>query len=284
MKKIKLIIMTLLVFTLTGCFEENTLDNIDITTSVYPIEYIVNRLYGTHSNITSIYPKDTDANSYKVTDTLLSNYKDSELFIFNGLSDEKNHVKTFKNNNKDLKIIDATSSMTMDYNIEELWLDPNNMLTMANNIKVGFNEYLTQSVVKDEINLNYDNLKIDLTTLDGKYYHAAKLATNKYIIVSNNAFKFLDKYGINVISLDDESVTEKDIDDAIKLLNDGTCSYVYTDYQSDLTDAAKKVIESTNATKLELYTMSNLKDIDTSKMDYIALSNENLENIEKELN
>lgn len=284
MKKIKLIITLLLTLTLTGCFEDNTLENIDITTSAYPIEYIVERLYGTHSNITSIYPKDTDSNSYEVTDTLLSNYKESELFIFNGLSEEKNHIKTFKNNNKDLKIIDATSSMLMDYNIEELWLDPNNMLTMANNIKVGFNEYLTQSVIKDEINLNYDNLKIDLTTLDGKYYHTAKLASNKYIIVSNNAFKFLDKYGLNVISLDDKSVTEKDINDAIELINNGTCNYIYTDYQSELTNSAKRVIEATNAEKLELYTMSNLKGIDTSKTDYIALSNENLEKIEKGLN
>lgn len=283
MKKIKLLLLTLLLFTLTGCFNNKEQTNMSITTSVYPIEYVVSQLYKDHSFINSIYPKDTEATKFEVTKILLEDYKTSELFIFNGLSKEKEYVKTLKNNNNNLKIIDVTSNMTIDYEMNELWLDPNNLLTIANNIKEGFNEYIEQSVIKNEISNNYDNLKVNLTSLDGKYYQAAKKATNKTIIVDDNAFKYLEKYGITVISLDDKTVTSKDKIDATSLLTSNTCKYVFIKYKAEPSKAANEVLQNTNATKVELYTMTNLTDIDTTKEDYIALSNQNLENLKKEL-
>lgn len=283
MKKIKLLLLTLLLFTLTGCLDNEQQTNMSITTSVYPIEYVVSELYKDHSFINSIYPKDTEATKFEVTKVLLEDYKSSELFIFNGLSKEKEYIKTLKKNNDNLKIIDVTSNMTIDYDMDELWLDPNNLLTIANNIKEGFNEYIEQSVLKNEISENYDKLKINLTSLDGKYYQAAKKASNNTIIVDDNAFKYLEKYGITVISLDDETVTSKDKSDATELLTLGTCKYLFIKYKSEPSKAAEEVLEKASATKIELYTMTNLTDIDTTKENYITLSNQNLENIKKEL-
>ena len=51
-----------------------------------------------------------------------------------------------KKYNNELKIIDATSNIIYDYSIEELWLDPNNLLTIANNIKNGFNSDLIRPI------------------------------------------------------------------------------------------------------------------------------------------
>ena len=54
-KRILLTFLSILsVFLLTGCFDTNNLEGSNITTTVYPIEYLVDRLYGEHSNITSI--------------------------------------------------------------------------------------------------------------------------------------------------------------------------------------------------------------------------------------
>ena len=69
------------------------MENINISTSVYPISYVVSSLYEKHSTITSIYPIDGDINNFKVTDTLLEQYSNNDLFIFNGLSEEKKYVK-----------------------------------------------------------------------------------------------------------------------------------------------------------------------------------------------
>ena len=283
MKKIKYILFIVILFGLTGCLKNNSMEDIKISTSVYPINFVVSTLYGNHSTINSIYPVDVDINSFKITDTLLEQYSDNDLFIFNGLSEEKKYVKKMLKHNNDLKIIDVSSNMKYEYSIEELWLDPNNLLTIANNIKKGFDEYITSTYLTNEIDKKYYDLKIELTTLDGKLYSTAKNANTNTIIISDNSFKFLEKYGFNVISLDPNTTTDKDISDAKVALSNGTSKSVFIKYKEEVQGSVKDVIDSTGATKRELYTMTNLTDIDTEKNDYIALMNQNIETLKLEL-
>lgn len=283
MKKIKYILLFIVLFGLTGCIKNNSMEDIKISTSVYPINYIVSTLYGNHSTISSIYPSDDDINSFKVTDTLLEQYSDSDLFIFNGLSDEKKYVKKMLKHNNNLKIIDVSSNVKYEYSIEELWLDPNNLLTIANNIKKGFDEYITSTYLTNEIDEKYYDLKIELTTLDGKFYSAAKNSNINTIIISDDAFKFLEKYGFNIISLDPDTTTDKDISDAKAALLNGTSKSVFIKYKEEPQGSIKDVIDSTGATKRELYTMTNLTDINTEKNDYISLMNQNIETLKLEL-
>ena len=281
MKKLKFLGIGIILFGLTGCLNSNSMDNINITTSVYPIEYVVNSLYGNHSTISSIYPKDDEVNTFKVTNVLLEQYSDTDLFIFNGISDEKNYVDKLNKINKNLKIIDVTSKMDYKYSIEELWLDPNNLLTIASKTKEGFEEYINSSYLTNEINENYEKLKIELTSLDGKYYSSVENANNKTIIVSDDAFKFLEKYGLTVVSIDPDTVKDRDKDLANQLISNGTCDYVFIKYLED----GKYVDSVINGEyeKLELYSMTNLNKVDIENVDYIALMNRNLEELKQEL-
>lgn len=284
MKKIKLLILTIISIGLTGCFNNDSMDNINISTSVYPIEYVVNTLYGEHSTINSIYPSDSEIVNFEVTDVLLEQYSDNDLFIFNGLSNEKNYVKSMLKNNKDLKIIDVTNnSMKINYSIEELWLDPNNLLTIANNIKMGFNEYIKSTYLINEISENYENLKINLTNLDGRYYSTVKNSSNNTVIVSDDAFKYLEKYGIKIISLDPDTVTDKEIANAKDAIYNRTCNYIYIKYGEVANDTLNEIITSTGVKTLELYTLTNLYNINIEKNDYMTLMNQNLESLKLEL-
>lgn len=283
MKKIKFLLILGIIFTLTGCFKNDNMEDIKIVTSIYPVQYVVNTLYGEHSEINSIYPNDSNINDFKVTKVLLKQYSDSELFIFNGLTDEKKHVESMIKNNKDLKIIDITSNMNFEYSIEELWLDPNNLLTIANNIKMGFEEYIKSTYLLNEINENYEQLKIELTNLDGSYYSTIKNSNYQSIIVSDDSFKFLEKYGLKVISLDPDTTNQKEIASAKDLIDTNNCDYIFINYKENLNDTLKEVINKTNAKTLELYTMTDLSDINVDKSNYVTLMNENLENIKMEL-
>lgn len=282
MKKIKYLLLIML-FCLTGCFKNNSMDDINIATSVYPIEYVVKQLYSDHSTITSIYPHDSNILDFKITKVLLNDYSSNDLFVFNGLSNENKYISSMKKNNNKLMIIDATANIKYEYSIEELWLDPNNLLTIANNIRNGFEEYIESSYLVDEIKENYNNLKIELTSLDGKFYSSVKNANTDYIIVTDDAFKFLEKYGLNVISLDKDTVTQKDISTAIDILNEGKCKYVFMKYREELSEDVNHVLESTGAGTLEFYTMTDLYEINIEKNDYITLMNNNLENLRIEL-
>ena len=59
MKRIKLLTVSLLLLCLTGCstiFKRDNMENIDIITTIYPLEYSIDYLYGQSSSIKSIYP------------------------------------------------------------------------------------------------------------------------------------------------------------------------------------------------------------------------------------
>lgn len=285
MKKIKILLTTIILLGLTGCLKKDSMDDIKIVTSSYPIEYVVNELYGEHSTITSIYPKDGETINFEVTDVLLEQYMDNQLFIFNGLTKEKQYLDKMTKNNKELKLIDIVGKDIKEENInsvEELWLDPNNLLTIANNIRKGFKGYIDSTYLTNEIDNNYENLKIKLTGLDGKYYSTGKNATNNTIIVSDDAFLFLEKYGINVISIDPDTTKDKTISEAKNLLYNGTCKYLFIKYlQND--EVINNFINETGVQTLQLYTMTNLKDLNIEKNNYITLMNQNLETLKLEI-
>ena len=143
MKKIvNLFILFVLVFSLSGCLKRDNMEDISIYTTNYPSEYITQRLYGDYSDIKSIYPDGVNIKDYKLTNKQIEDYSKADLFIFNGISDEKDYVEKMRKDNGDLKIIDTTLSMEYTNGIEELWLDPSNFLMMAQNIKTGFGEYI----------------------------------------------------------------------------------------------------------------------------------------------
>ena len=53
-----------ILFTTTGC-KSDDMEDIEIITTNYPNEYIIEREYGNHAKITNIYPDGVDVNNYK---------------------------------------------------------------------------------------------------------------------------------------------------------------------------------------------------------------------------
>lgn len=286
MKKIFSIIICLFsILLLSGCHDASSMENITIYTTAYPIEYIVNRLYDSHSTIRSIYPNGVDINEYKLTDVLLNEYsRDADMFIFIGLSDEKNYLKSMIKKNKNLKIIDVTSDISYNKNgFEELWLDPSKLLTIANNIKKGFNEYTEAKYLKNDIDKRYEELKVDLTNLEAKYREAIKYADNKTIIVSDDIFLFLKNYGFDVISLDsDNPEYEKNIAIARNLVNSNQIKYIYLK-DDENNDVINSLVEGTTVEKININTLSTLTDDERINYDYISLMTDILEKLKKDL-
>ena len=90
MKKVfSILILFILVFSLSGCFSKDELSNDKVYTSIYPIYYLTNYLYGTEKSISSIYPTGADVNNYVLTNKQKEEYQKSALFVYNGLTKEK---------------------------------------------------------------------------------------------------------------------------------------------------------------------------------------------------
>ena len=260
MKKIFVCFSIICSFLLTGCIKRDSMEDISIYTSVYPVEYITNRLYGEHSKITSIYPDGVITEMYSLNDKQIKDYSKSDLFIFNGLSDEKNYLQPMLKSNKDLKIIDATLSMEFNSYQEELWLDPANALMLARNIKTGLNEYINNHYLKNEIESNYESLKLDLSNLSAKLNVISSSSSNPTIVVSSDMFKFLEKYGFNVISLDEKSVTDKNIADVKRMISNGEVKHIFVIDDVDNSSVVQGIIDETNVSTLAFHALSNLND------------------------
>jgi len=195
---------------LCGCFNFNKLEGADIYTTVYPITYLTERLYGENANIYSIYPDGADINEYVLTEKQIKTYSKSDIFIYNGLTDEKQISKEFINNNKNLKIIDVANGINHTNNIEELWLSPNNYLMLASNIKTNLSTLVNNKYTEETITKNYIILEEELSLMDASLRNLGKLAQEKnkeILIVSNNKFRYLENYGFVILSIEDAIAT-----------------------------------------------------------------------------
>lgn len=288
-KKIICLIVFITLFT-TGC-KKDSMDDITIYTTTYPIEYITNELYGENSNVYSIYPNEV----IELSDKLINDYSSANMFVYNGLSNEKNYTVKMLNNNKNLMPVDATMGMENENGIEELWLNPSNFLMLCLNIKNGMKEYIDNTVLRKQIDTNYEKLKLDISELDAEIKLLIENADDTHILVSNNAFKFLEKkYNdpnntkvkkINVYSVaNDNNLNDETIAEIKKQINNKTISNIIMFPNDVLTDEVESLLKENNINKLYFDPLTTLSvDNKNSGKDYVTVMKENLDVLKIEL-
>lgn len=199
------------IFLLGGCFDSNKLENATIYTTVYPVQYLVERLYGNHATVNSIYPDGAKLSEYTLTDKQIKTYSKADILVYNGLTEEKQISKQFINENKNIKIIDVAYGLKYYESQEELWLSPNNYLMLANNIKTNLITLVNNKYAQTEIQQKYDELEEELSLMDAELRNLgiqAKSTNKETIVVSKNMFKYLENYGFKVISIEDAEKNE----------------------------------------------------------------------------
>lgn len=274
----------------TGCnVKKDNMEGITIYTTIYPIRYLIDSLYGDNSTIYSIYPAGVDTNEFELSDKKLEEYANTDLFVFNSLDRDRDFAVKMINKNKNLKVIDVSLGMTYDYDIAELWFNPYNYLMMAQNTKSGLLEYVTNPylISNDDdtgIEDKYETLKYNLSRLDADMKENILEATYNTIVVDNDMFKVLSKYGLNVISLEEnDNLTDTTINEVKKLINNGSIKYIYSS-KEETNETAKGLIDNYG---LELVTLNTMETIDggvtNSNEDYITIMNSNLDLLKKEL-
>ena len=272
-------------FLLSGCFfKRDSMEDITIYTTSYPINYLVDYLYGDNAKIYSIFPTGVNIDEFEISDKKVKEYSNSDLFVFNSLDIDRDYAVKLINKNEKLKIIDVSMGMNYEYDVHELWLNPYNYLMMAQNLKNSLNGYISNPYLTEEIENNYETLKYELSKLDATIKELAVESSYKIIVVDNDLFKFLEKYDIRVISLEEnENLTEPVINEVKKLINDGEIKYIYS-ITNESNDTVKSLLESYN---VELIPINDMRSVDggvTNTNDsYLTIMNNNIELLKKEL-
>ena len=286
MKYKYLLIITILLL-VTGCslFKRDSMENISITTSNYPLEFTTRYLYGENALVTSIYPDGVNIDEYKFTKKQDKDNSEKDLFIYIGNSNDSEQAVTYVKNNDDIKLINATLGMKYNYGIEELWLNPSNMLMIAQNIKNDLQAYITNTYLIKEIEDNYNKLKIELSELDAEIKLTIENASNKVIFVNDNSLRFLEKYGLTIYVLDkDLDIYEKNLNVFRNSIEAGKVKNIFILENTEIPPAVEQLINDKKVNK-EIY--KNLKNITeeerNNEKNYLTLARENLETLKKEL-
>ena len=193
---------------------------------------------------------------------------------------------SFLDKNKNMLIIDASYGIEYSYDVSELWLNPSNLLMIAQNIKDGLKEYMTNAYLEKEIDQKYEELKLKLSELDAEIKKTSEYATRKTLVVNNDALKYLEKYGFTVISLDETNgpVSDKLVQDVLDLINDKQVNHIIVLENTTTSEAVKKVIETAN---IDTYTFRRLDSITDEERDelkdYISIMNDNITILKNEL-
>lgn len=280
MKLKKIILMLIPLIFLTGCnLKKDNLESATIYTTIYPIKYLTEFLYKDYATIESIYPSGADVVSYELTSKQIKKYAKADLFIYNGLSNEKTITKNLINKNKNLLIIDVSNGLSYTYGVKELWMSPNNYLMLAKNIKDYLKEYLDSKIIANYVDQKYEDLAEILSLKDAELRSIGKEAKEKgtnTIVVSDNVFKFLENYDFNVVSLDEETLTEgtlNSIRNNFKKENYNTILVLDNNY----TDNINSIIKDYKAKAIDVKSMINVDSDNTD--DYLTVMQDLIDNI-----
>lgn len=283
LKKLSILLLTILI--LTGCTTtKNNMEDISIYTTTYPINFLINSLYEDHCKVYSIYPTGIDLEEYDLSKRKLEEYSKSDLFVFNSLDKDRNYAVNMINLNSNLKVIDVATGMNYEHTIEELWLNPNNYLMMAENLKNGLAEYIDNPYLVEEINNKFKDLEYKISKLDANLTETIIGGKYDIIVTDSDIFKFLEKHGLTVISLEEnDNLSSNKIDEVKHLIEQGEIKYIYSTTK-ETNETVNKLI---NDYKIERIIINSMHSIDgginNSNDNYITVMTNNINELKREL-
>ena len=73
-KKCFLVLLLAILMLLPGCsLTKDSMEDITIYTTIYPVKYLIDSLYGDYSTINSVYPSGIDPKQYELSDKIRDN-------------------------------------------------------------------------------------------------------------------------------------------------------------------------------------------------------------------
>lgn len=277
MKKIKIIIILVCILLGTSACNTKKSEEVKILSTVYPISFLAEEIYS-DSHLLSIYPDGANVLEYNLTNKQIKQYSKNDIFIYNGLSKEQEIAKNLINNNRKLFIIDVTYGLKINNGVEELWLSPNYYLMLAKTIKENLQNVVKSKYAKDGLEKNYNELAEKLSIMDADLRTVAKSSKDlnkNTIIASSNVFKYLENYGFNVISLEEN----KNINN---VKNNFENKIYNTIFMKD-TDTKTDVINELEKNGAKIVVVKTMKTLTTEEKnnneDYFSIMNEYFEEI-----
>ncbi len=192
---------------------------------------------------------------------------------------KKTITKNLINKNRNLLIIDVSNGLSYTYGIKELWMSPNNYLMLAKNIKDYLKEYLESKIISEYVDKKYNDLSEILSIKDADLRAIGKEAQSKgtnTLVVSDNTFKFLENYGFNIVSLDEETLTEGTLNSIRNNFKKENYTTIFV-LDNNYTDNINSIVNDYKAKTIDVKSMINVDS--NNNDDYLTVMQNFIDNI-----
>lgn len=296
----KLSVITLFTLILTACGINNSSDENDelqIYTSVYPLQYIVEEIGADLVHSESVIPPGVDAHTYEPTSKEITELADGDAFIYIGAGME-GFAETMANalENQAITFLEMGQKESLFQTITEddteqagdldphIWLDPVRMIQMAEIITNELNELQPEN--KDIFLENLSAFTEKMTVLDERF--SATLEDNPHddILVSHAAYGYWEqRYGVKQIPISglssSEEPSQKELTSIAKLADKEDLEYVIFD-QTGSNRIATIIQEHIEAEALYIHNLEVLTEEDIENDEnYLSIMKKNLEQLDK---
>jgi zinc transport system substrate-binding protein len=281
--------------------QESTQDNKPtIYTSIYPIQYAVERIAGDFVSTKTVYPPGVDAHTYEPTSKEMTNIAKGDAFFYLGAGMEgfaESAADALAN--QDTKLVELGENESLfDTEVTHheddghhhgdhdphIWLDPIRMIDMSEMIKEDLVELYPEQ--KDELNQHFETLKTDLMKLNNQYKTVLQDKKNKEILVSHAAFGYWEeRYGITQIAINGLSSSsepsQKELTKIVDQAKEHQLKYII--FEQNVSNHVSEIIQDhIGAKPLTIHNLSVLTEEDIENdADYLSLMNYNLDILDK---
>ncbi len=289
-----------------------SVQKVKVVVTFYPIEYLVSRIGGDRTEVTSLVPNGVEPHDWEPKVTDLKTLNRARVFVYNGAGFEPWVNKVLKSlDNKSLIAVDSSQGIELLKGQEDdheghghkepshkesghkepghkgetdphIWLDPNNTIYQANLVLKALIE--ADPAGRAFYEANAQGLIEELRVLDQEYRTLASCA-NREIVISHAFFAYPAKrYGLELISIarglsPEAEPTPKQMAEIIKTVREKKLKFVFIEpLVSD--KLAKTIASETGAGILTLNPLEGLTAEERAQgKDLISLMRENLKNL-----
>ncbi|MFY0546273.1 metal ABC transporter substrate-binding protein [Brevibacillus sp. H7] len=275
-----------------------------VYTSIYPLEYVTERIGGEHVDVTNIVPAGVEPHDFEPTAKDIVALSQANLFVYNGSGFEVWVDKAVEGMDKSKTVIVNTTEGLELLKAEEdgheehadehehgefdphVWLDPTLLKAQAEKVKDAL-------VQKDQAHSadyekNYQQLASDLDQLDREFKEMVAKASTKEFMVSHSAFGYLaHRYGLEQIAISGISPADEpspaEMKELVEHVKEHNIKYVL--FETLVSPKVAEVIareagvQTATLNPLEGLTEEEAK----SGMDYLSVMRANLETLRKAL-
>ncbi|WP_296644827.1 metal ABC transporter substrate-binding protein [Romboutsia sp. 13368] len=306
-----LVVLTLVVFTITGCSSNKGSDistkendnKVKIVTSFYPMYLLTSEIVKDADNIELINMVDSSTgclHDYSLTTDNMKLLEDCDIFVVNGAGMESFLDKVIQQK-PDLKIVDASEGIELietnyeddehshdhDHDHDEeynphVWLSVKNAIKQVQNIESKLIEYNPEN--KDIYSNNTKEYVSQLNELDTKIHTELDKIENKNIVTFHEAFPYFAKeYNLNIVAVVQREAgsepSAKELQETIEKIKKLDVKAICVEPQYS-TKSAETISKETN---VKVCTLDPIVTEESKNSSYIDIMNKNLETLKEAL-